>query len=288
MATISNQATLNYKSGNTDLSTASNTATVTLQGPLDVRKHALESSYQLGDVITYNIFIQNTGSTILTNLTVTDNLGTFAFSPTLNLTPLTYIPSGKIFLDNVFSREITGTVSEAQNSVVFDLGTLNPTVTVLLQYKAKVNEFAGVVVGTSVIENTASVTADGINSPVTAKYSLAVASYASLEIEKTMTPDPVIDGSPLTYTFILKNYGTLSATDVVLRDVFSPAPDVTTVTVNGASTTDFSYTTGVFRYPALNSADTYTVDAATFKVDQTTGVVTIVPGTSTVTIRGTI
>ena len=288
MATISNQATLNYKSGTFDRSAASNTATVTLQGPLEIRKQALESAYQLGDTITYNVFVKNTSPTILNNVTVTDSLGTFAHSASVNVTPLTYVPPSRIFVDQDSPREVTGTVDASNSSVVFGLGAINPGSTVLLQYKARVNEYAQAVVGTSSIENIAIATADGVNESVKATFSLPVASYASLEIEKTMFPDPVVDGSPLTYTFVLKNYGTIAATDVVLRDSFSPAPNITTVTADDSATTDYSYTTGVFRYPALNSAATYSVPAATFSVNATTGAVTVAPGTSKVTVVGTI
>lgn len=289
MATqLTNQATLNYNSGATSLSTASNTATITMQGPLEVTKYSLETNYQIGEPVTYNVFITNSSASTLTGLTAADNLGTYAISSSTNVTPLTYTGPAKIFINDVYNSTLAGTVSPEGDTVTFSLGSLAPGSTMLLQYKATVNEYANAVVGTSNIDNTVSITADGVSTPAVASTVLPVASYASVTIEKSMSPDPVVDGSTLTYTFVINNYGTIPATDVVLRDAFDPAPDITSVTVDGIVTTDYTYTAGIFRYPAIASSNNYTIPAAIFTQNPTTGVVTATPSTSIITIQGTI
>ena len=291
MATqITNKATLNYNSGSDLLSTSSNTAVVTMQGPLEVSKYSLENSYRVGDEITYNIFITNTSANTLTTLTIEDDLGTYAFNDTMNVTPLTYINPAKVFINNVYSGTVNGVVSAEGDQVSFTINTLLPDAKLLLQYEAAVNEYAGAIIGTSNIDNIVSATAAGVASPVIATNVLPVASYADVSIEKTMFPDPVVDGSTLTYTFDISNYGTIPATNVVLQDAFTTLPTITSVTVDGVVlfSTDYSYAEGVFQYPATGAATPYEIPAATFTQDPATGVVGVTPSTSTIIITGTI
>ena len=76
MAIFSNQATLTYN-GN---STNSNIAYGEILDVLAVTKTAVEGSYTPGDLVTYVVTLRNTGSSTLTNLTVTDNLGGYEFN----------------------------------------------------------------------------------------------------------------------------------------------------------------------------------------------------------------
>lgn len=289
MATqIINQATLNYNSGDAAVSTSSNIAIVTMQGPLEATKYSLETAYQLGDEITYNVFITNTSAATLSNLVVTDNLGTYPLVGEGTATPLTYVGPAKIFINNVFSSTVTGTVSTLGNSVEFQVGNLAPASTMLLEYKVATNGYAPAVVGTSNIVNTVSITGNNITAPITASNTLPLDSFADVTIEKTMSPDPVVDGNPLNYTFLIRNYGTLAATNVVLTDTLANEPTITAVTVDGVATTDYTYTAGEFQYPATSSTLTYSIPAATFVQNPTTGLVTIDPSTSTIVIQGTI
>lgn len=289
MATqITNQAVLNYNSGQDTLSTASNMATVTMQGPLEVSKYSLENEYRIGEEITYNVFITNTSANTLSNIQVVDDLGTYAISATQNVTPLTYTGPAKIFINNTFSGNTTGTVSADRDSVTFSVGNLAPGSSMLLQYEATVNDYAGAVTGTSIVSNIVSVTATGVTVPIVATNTIPIASYADVTIEKLMSPDPVVDGGVLTYTFIISNYGTIPATNVTLTDTFTTVPAINSVTVDGTATTDYSYAAGTFTYPAASSPTSYTIPAATFTQDPSTGLVTVVPGTSTIVIQGTI
>ena len=72
MATINNQATLTFSSGGSTVEVASNTASVTLQGPLTISKRSLETSYQLDNTIVYTVEVKNTSTASLQNVTVKD------------------------------------------------------------------------------------------------------------------------------------------------------------------------------------------------------------------------
>ena len=67
MAIFSNQATLTYN-GNT---TNSNIAYGEILDVVTATKTAIEGTYALGELVTYAVTLRNTGSTALTDLTVT-------------------------------------------------------------------------------------------------------------------------------------------------------------------------------------------------------------------------
>ena len=87
MATFTNSATLSYNG----YVTTSNTVTGTLQEVLTATKVAVVDSYEAGGNITYVISLVNSGTTALTGLTVTDDLGAYTFN-TQTLYPLSYTP----------------------------------------------------------------------------------------------------------------------------------------------------------------------------------------------------
>ena len=86
MATFTNQATLTYN-GNV---INSNITTGELLEVLSATKTAVIPSYTQGSEITYVINILNSGTITFTGLTITDNLGEYAFG-TGTLVPLNYV-----------------------------------------------------------------------------------------------------------------------------------------------------------------------------------------------------
>ena len=86
MAIFSNQASLSYSGGVTN----SNVVTGELLEVLEISKTSVGETYEAGGIVTYAIQLINTGSTNLTGLTVTDNLGAYLYEDQL-LVPLVYI-----------------------------------------------------------------------------------------------------------------------------------------------------------------------------------------------------
>ena len=85
MAQFTNQAQLSYN--NTVVS--SNIAVGEVIGTITVTKTAVRDTYAQGETVAYVINIVNTGAAV-TGLTLTDNLGAYAFGST-SLVPLTYV-----------------------------------------------------------------------------------------------------------------------------------------------------------------------------------------------------
>ena len=75
MASFTNVATLSY-GGN---QVSSNVVTGEIREVLTVSKTAVPAAYAVGDTITYVIYLINSGTAALTGLTVTDDLGGYAF-----------------------------------------------------------------------------------------------------------------------------------------------------------------------------------------------------------------
>jgi len=86
MALFTNQVTLTYN----DNVINSNIVTGEIVQVLTVTKNALSNTYERDKAITYIINIVNSSDTEFTGLTVTDNLGAYAFNTT-TLVPLTYV-----------------------------------------------------------------------------------------------------------------------------------------------------------------------------------------------------
>ena len=86
MATFQNQATLTYG----DNVTTSNVVTGELQQAISATKYSVTDTYTTDEVLTYVISLVNGGSSPLTDLTVTDNLGGYIQDGSL-LVPLDYV-----------------------------------------------------------------------------------------------------------------------------------------------------------------------------------------------------
>ena len=97
MAIFSNQATLTYTGGSTN----SNIVYGELLEVLTATKTAIEGSYIPGEKLTYVVTLRNTGTTALSGLTVTDDLGGYTFN-TGTVYPLTYVAdSAQVFVNGV-------------------------------------------------------------------------------------------------------------------------------------------------------------------------------------------
>ena len=271
MARFTNQAQLRYGNAVTN----SNIAVGEILEVLSATKTAVRNTYGQSDTVTYIVSIVNSGTTPITGISVTDNLGEYTFGTT-TLVPLTYIDGTvKYYVNGVLQP--SAVVTAGPPLVVSGI-TVPAGGSVTVAYEAAVNEFAPLDT-TSVINNTA-------------EEEITVESTPVLTITKSVSPVPVTENGTLTYTFLIQNSGNVAAdasTGVVVTDVFDPVLSNISVTFNQtawSSPANYSYneTTGAF---ATNSGQ-ITVPAATFTRDEVTGVWNISPGISTLVVTGTI
>ncbi len=282
MAIITNQANLTYTYGATTASVLSNVATTEMIAALSAAKRVLDEAYRFQSDLTYILSFENGGSSAITNLPVLDNLG--AYTPaggTAPVQPLTYTGPAALYLDGVFSAELTPAVQEG--GVLFTIPEIPAGSNALLLYKATVNGFAPLLSGSEIV-NTASI---GTTDPLTVSATVPVASYADVTITKEMAPDPVSAGDAMTVTFIIENRGNEEATDLVITDDFPLALSDVSVTVNGAPISDFTFEDHRLTLPS-GMQTTLSVPAAAFSQDPATGAVTAVPGRLTVVMTGTV
>ena len=284
MAIFSNQATLTVN-GN---STNSNIAYGELLEVLAVTKTAVEGTYTPGELVTYVVTLRNSGTTALTGLTVTDNLGGYDFGGT-TVYPLTYEDgSATLFIDGV--PQATPAVTAGPPLVVTGITVPAGGDTVLV-YQARANAFANPDAG-GTIDNTVTVTGDGLAAPVTATETVTADTAPDLTITKSITPAQVTDNDRVTYTFVIQNTGNeaVVATDnAVITDTFDPILTALAVTFDGAVWTqgvqyNYNETTGLF----TTVPGQIVVPAATYTQDPVTGEYSVTPGVATLVVTGTI
>ena len=284
MAIFSNQATLVYN-GNT---VESNIAYGEILDVLAATKTAVEGTYAPGQLVTYVVTLRNTSSGVLSDLTVTDDLGGYTFNGT-TVYPLTYeAGSAALFVDGI--PQAAPAVVPGPPLVVSGISIPAGSDAVLV-YQARANEFADPAAG-GIIVNTITATGDGINTPISATETVTAAIAPQLTISKSISPAQVVDNDRVTYTFVIQNTGNeaVVATDnATITDVFDPILSALTVTFNGAVWTqgvqyNYNQATGVF----TTNPGQIVVPAATYTQDPVTGAYTAVPGTATLIVTGTI
>lgn len=284
MATFQNQATLTY-GGNV---TTSNVVTGELQQAVSVAKYAINDTYTQGEVLTYVISLVNSGTTPLTELTVTDNLGAYVLNGN-DLVPLDYVADSLAYYVGGVLQP-TPVIAATAPLVVTGI-TVPAGGNAFLVYQARVNEFASPAQGGSVT-NTVTVTGTALPAPITASETVTSDSEAFLTIGKSLNPTTVSEGDRLTYTFVIQNFGNtavVTTDDAVVTDNFDPILSDLAVTFNGAAWTEgvqYTYddTTGVFATIPAN----ITVPAATYTQNPATGAWSVVPGVSTLVVVGTV
>lgn len=284
MATFTNQATLSYNGG----STSSNIITGEIVEVLTVSKTAVTDTYRTPDKVSYVVSLVNSGTTTLTGLNLTDNLGAYAVENT-TVYPLTYIPDSIRYYTNgtLMTAPTIGVTPPLTITGISVPAGGNATII----YETATNEFTPRGNEDSVI-NTVTVTGAGLANAVTATATVSPVTAPDLSITKSVSPSVVAENGQITYTFLIENYGNTGASvsdNVIITDTFNPILTGITVTYNGSSWSapgNYTYneTTGEF----ATVAGQITVPAATFTQDAATGIITATPGTATVTVTGTI
>jgi uncharacterized repeat protein (TIGR01451 family) len=284
MAIFTNQATLTYNGSSTN----SNIAYGEILDVLVATKTAVEGSYTPGQLVTYVVTLRNTGNASLTGLVVTDDLGGYDFNGT-TVYPLTY-EAGTI-------AQFTNGVPQAAPAVVAGPPMVISGITVpaggdvVLVYQAQANEYADPAVG-GTIDNTVTVTGDGLSAPVTATETVTAETQPVLTISKSITPAQVVDNDRVTYTFVIQNTGNQAvvATDnAAITDTFDPILTALVVTFDGVAWTqgvqyNYDEATGLF----TTVPGQILVPAATYVQDPVTGAYTATPGIATLVVTGTI
>ena len=282
MATFFNQATLSYSGGTIN----SNVTSGEIIEVLSASKTAVVDVYTQGSEVTYVINIVNSGNIPFTGLTLTDNLGAYEFgTPAVTLYPLEYVDgSVKYFINGLL--QATPTVNAGPPLVISGINVpANGVATIA--YTAVANEFAPPI-GTGFIENTAVINGGGITD-ITVTEQIGANPEPALWISKAVSPTTVTENGQVTYTLVIQNSGNTEATaadNITLTDTFDPILEGISVTLNGAPFTAYSYdeTSGVF----TTNAGAITVPAATYTQNPVTGAYIITPGTTTLTVTGTI
>ena len=284
MAIFSNQATLTYNGSSTN----SNIAYGEILDVLAVTKTAVDGSYTPGQIVTYVVTLRNTGSSALTGLTVTDDLGGYLFNGT-TVYPLTYEAGSVVMFTNGVPQAAPAVVPGPP--LVLSGITVPAGGDVVIVYQARANAYADPATG-GTIDNTVTVTGDGLSAPITATETVVADAQPLLTISKSITPSQVVDNDRVPYTCVIQNSGNepVVATDnAAITDTFDPILTALTVTFDGAVWTqgvqyNYNEATGLF----TTVPGQILVPAATYTQDPVTGAYTTTPGIATLVVTGTI
>ena len=284
MAQFTNQAQLSYN--NTVIN--SNVVVGEILEVVSADKTAVVNTYSADGTVTYVVSIVNSGNTAISNLTVNDDLGAYEQGTSTRI-PLSYVDgSARLFINGVL--QAAPTVTTAPGLTVSGI-TLPAGSDLLLVYTAEVNEFAPLSAGDSIV-NTATVTGNGIPTPITVTETVTPIEAPQLNITKSLEPVPVTENGILTYRFVIENFGNLPATEednVALSDLFDPILSDITVSLDGVSLTEgegYSYNAATGQFNTVPGE--ITVPAATYTQDIATGVWSITPGVAVLTVSGTV
>jgi len=283
MAIFRNQATLSYN--NTTVN--SNIVTGEIVDVLSLTKNSVISTYAEGDTVTYILNITNAGNTAYTGLTLTDDLGAYDFG-TAQLVPLTFVEGSVQYYSNGILQPTPETAGGPP--LVISGISVPAGGNVTLVYAVRVNEYAPLEQGSTIVNN-ATLTGEGLCSPATAEETVTVTAAPLLSIEKTAEPLSVTCNGSLTYTFIIRNFGNTEAeaeANVTVTDIFDPSLDISAVTLGGTVLPAGQYTYDQASGAFSTSPTVITVPAATYTQDPETGAYTVIPGTTVLTVTGTI
>lgn len=255
---------------------------------LSATKTAVMNDYTQGDDVTYVISVVNAGTSPVTGLTVTDDLGAYPFGEQ-TLTPLAYVEgSVRMYLNGVL--QAAPTVTAGPPLTFFGI-TIPAESNLILIYEANVTRFAPLRADGSIV-NTAVITGTGLPSPLTVRETVTPEEKPELTITKFIEPVPVAENGTLTYRFLIQNHGNTQAVatdNVAVRDLFDPILSNLTVTLDGTPLTlgtDYTYDQATGEFTTTPSR--ITVPAATYEQDAQTGAWVITPGVTTLTVTGTV
>lgn len=284
MATFTNQATLSY---NGSIIT-SNVVMGEILGRLTVSKTAVGGEYSVGEPITYIVSIINTGDTVLSGIIANDDLGQYQLGDQA-LVPLDYVDGSAVYYVNGIEQG-SPTVQAGPPLVISGI-SIPVGGNALVVYQATPNGFASPAAD-GTVTNTVTVGADGVCTPVAAQNTVGAASGARLSINKAIDSATVVENGRVTYTVTVVNSGNteiVATDDVTVSDSFYPILSDLNVTYNGAQWTEgVNYTYDEQSGSFVTNPGQITVPAATAAQDPVSGLWSIEPGVSVITVSGTI
>lgn len=282
MAVFTNRATLIYNNESIN----SNTVVGEIPEALSITKSAVGNEYSPDNDVVYAVSLVNSGTTAFAGVTLTDDLGAYTFG-TDTLYPLEYNAESILYYVN--GTPAPAPAVAAGPPLVISGITVPAGGNVTVVYSARVTETAPVAVG-GVITNTIVASGTAVSDNVSAVETVAVAERASLTITKALSPQTVSGGGTVTYTLTLENTGNVPAADsVVVTDTFDPILTGINVIYNGntwTAGTDYTYNEATGELATIPGS--ITVPAATYTQDPVSGVWTVTPGVSVITVTGTI
>ena len=284
MATFYNQARLNL--GTSSLN--SNVTSGEVQSALTLTKTAVTENYASGDGITYVLSLVNNGSSDVTGVSLTDDLGAYTCVGTgLPVVPLSYVDGSILYYLNG-TLQAPPTVTVGDTLAISDL-TVPAGGAATIIYELKTNSFAPLAAGSTITNTVSTVSCP---EPLSSSATVPVREETDLTISKAVCPANVNCGDTLSYTFIIQNKGNVPviATDnLTVTDTFSPALTGLTVTLNGAPLaegTGYTYDETTGEFATLDGA--ITVPAATYIQDAETCAVNVTPGFAALVVSGTV
>ena len=283
LAIFYNQATLSYNGGTVN----SNITSGEIIEVLSATKTAVTDVYSDGSDITYVINIINSGNIPFNGISVTDNLGSYAFGDT-SLTPLDYVENSVRYFANGVLQATPIVTSGTE--VVFSNINVPANGVATIVYTTTANTFAPPIIG-GIIENTAIISGGGIT-PITATEQITSEGQPLLSITKSVSPTTVAENGEITYTFVIENRGNteaLTTDNLVITDTFNPVLNNISVTYNGSNwseSVNYTYDEALGLFTTVNGQ--ITVPAASYTQDATTGNWIVSPGTATLTVTGTV
>ena len=282
MAVFTNRATLIYNNESIN----SNTVVGEIPEALSITKSAVGDEYSPDNDVVYAVSLVNSGATAFAGVTLTDDLGAYTFG-TDTLYPLEYNAGSILYYVN--GTPAPAPAVAAGPPLVISGITVPAGGNVTVVYSARVTETAPVAVG-GVITNTIVASGTAVSDNVSAVETVGVAERASLTITKALSPQTVSGGGTVTYTLTIENTGNVPAADsVVVTDTFDPILTGINVIYNGnawTAGTDYTYNEATGELATIPGS--ITVPAATYIQDPVSGVWTVTPGVSVITVTGTI
>ena len=210
-----NKATARTDTATSQIAQASTLVTKPADQPLILSKQANTQIASIGDIIEYQLNINNPNSTEVTNSALNDNL-----------------PAGLSYIANSALLNNTPITANTSNGLSFNLGDIPANAQWTLSYKAKLDSRNG----SNVSVNSANIiTSDTATDSNTATVSVKIRDDV-IHISKSVNTTKVLVGKTAIYTITVSNPENYTQSDIVITDTLP---------------TGFAYVAGTSSIPAI-------------------------------------